>query len=78
MATEIRAHKVLDLLREAPMSKQALEERTVLTFGEDAIFCTCKIKGFDLEALLNFFIEEQKVIEDAGIWTLNEGELCSH
>ncbi|GAL29237.1 hypothetical protein JCM19239_761 [Vibrio variabilis] len=35
-------------------------------------------EGFDLEALLAFFIEKQKVIENEGLWTLNIERVCSH
>ncbi|MDW6002596.1 YecH family metal-binding protein [Vibrio mangrovi] len=78
MATEIHAHKVLDLLREAPMSKAELKEKIQQTYGSEARFRTCKLAGFDVDSLLLFFEAKQKIIEDSGLWMLNEGRICSH
>ncbi|GAL23379.1 YecH family metal-binding protein [Vibrio maritimus] len=78
MTTSIHAHKVLNLLREQPMSREQLEQTVLDQFGADATFRTCSREGFDLEALLAFFIEKQKVIENEGLWTLNIERVCSH
>lgn len=78
MTTEIHAHKLLNFLRDTPMSKESLRDKALQNFGEGANFCTCSIKGFDLEAMLNFFEKENKIIDENGIWRLNLGEICSH
>ncbi len=78
MTSEVHAHKLLNFLRETPMSKQALKEKALQTFGDEVSFCTCSIKGFDLDSMLTFFEQEQKIIDKDGIWWLNLGEICSH
>ncbi|MGF1751660.1 YecH family metal-binding protein [Vibrio cionasavignyae] len=78
MTTAIHAHKVLNLLREKPMSRDELVSLVEQQFGKDAEFRTCSREGFDLEALLSFFIEKQKVIEQQGVWQLNIERVCSH
>ncbi|RTZ13788.1 DUF2492 family protein [Vibrio aquaticus] len=78
MTTEIHAHKVLNLLRERPMSKEALEQVVFQEFGEQARFRTCKCSGFTLDTLLEFFIERQKVTIEGGVWQVNAERVCSH
>ena len=78
MSTEIQAHNVLNLLRERPMSKPGLEQAVSEVFGEQARFRTCKCNGFNLDTLLEFFIEREKVIVKDGIWSVNAERVCSH
>ncbi|NOH81842.1 DUF2492 family protein [Vibrio sp. RE86] len=78
MSTEIHAHKVLNLLRERPMSKEELGSAVNDTFGDGARFRTCKCDGFTLDSLLAFFLEREKVIVEEGIWRVNAERVCSH
>ncbi|OAJ94328.1 YecH family metal-binding protein [Vibrio bivalvicida] len=78
MSTEIHAHNVLNLLRERPMSKSELELAVSEAFGEQARFRTCKCNGFNLDSLLEFFIEREKVIVEDGVWMINAERVCSH
>ncbi|KJY81644.1 hypothetical protein TW81_17185 [Vibrio galatheae] len=78
MTTEIHAHKVLNLLREQPMSKSELTLAVNSTFGEQARFRTCKCQGFTLDSLLTFFIEREKVTIEDGLWMVNTERVCGH
>ena len=60
MTTEIHAHKVLNLLREQPMSEQVLRDAVYKQFGQETQFRTCKCSGFDFDALFSFFIQREK------------------
>ncbi|GAL29236.1 hypothetical protein JCM19239_760 [Vibrio variabilis] len=48
MTTSIHAHKVLNLLREQPMSREQLEQTVLDQFGADATFRTCTEKALIL------------------------------
>ncbi|EDL51674.1 hypothetical protein VSAK1_12385 [Vibrio mediterranei AK1] len=78
MTAAIHAHKVLNLLREQPMTREQLEQTVIEQFGTEARFRTCRREGFDLDSLLAFFVEKQKVIENQGVWELNIERVCSH
>ncbi|MCY9873679.1 YecH family metal-binding protein [Vibrio barjaei] len=78
MTAAIHAHKVLNLLREQPMTRELLEKTVIEQFGTEARFRTCSREGFDLDSLLAFFVEKQKVIENQGVWELNIERVCSH
>jgi probable metal-binding protein len=78
MTTDIHAHKLLDFIRETPMSRDALKEKVIQLYGENALFCTCQHSGFDLNAMLDFFVNAEKIIEKEGVWSINEIETCSH
>ncbi|MFM2666965.1 YecH family metal-binding protein [Vibrio mediterranei] len=78
MTAAIHAHKVLNLLREQPMTREQLEQTVIEQFGTEARFRTCSREGFDLDSLLAFFVEKQKVIENQGVWELNIEKVCSH
>ncbi len=78
MTASIHAHKVLNLLRDKPMTREQLEQTVIEQFGADARFRTCSREGFDLDSLLVFFVEKQKVIENQGQWELNIERVCSH
>ncbi|MGR5221058.1 YecH family metal-binding protein [Vibrio parahaemolyticus] len=78
MTTSIHAHKVLNLLRDQSMTREQLEQKVIELFGDDAQFRTCSREGFDLDSLLAFFIEKQKVLENHGVWELNVERVCSH
>ncbi len=56
MTAAIHAHKVLNLLREQPMTREQLEQTVIEQFGTEARFRTCSPReGFDLDSLLAFF-----------------------
>jgi probable metal-binding protein len=76
-ASDIHAHKVLNLLRKQPMSRTQLEQTVIEQFGANVTFRTCSRDGFDLDSLLSFFIDKQKVIENDGLWSLNIERVCS-
>ncbi|MFC5079022.1 hypothetical protein VTH8203_04658 [Vibrio thalassae] len=78
MTASIHAHQVLNLLRDKPMTREQLEQTVIEQFGAEAHFRTCSREGFDLDALLVFFVEKQKVIENQGQWELNIERVCSH
>tara|TARA_Y100001956_G_scaffold59909_1_gene59478 strand:+ start:4194 stop:4427 length:234 start_codon:yes stop_codon:yes gene_type:complete len=76
--TEIHAHKVLNLLREKPMSEAELRQAVNQEFGEQATFRTCSLNGFDLDALLTFFIQREKIVLQDDKWAINLERVCSH
>lgn len=78
MSTEIHAHAVLNMLLEKAMTEEALREAIAIEYGEDVKFRTCSQSGFDLEALLTFFQQREKVWVKEGVWTLNAERVCSH
>ncbi|MGF1698622.1 YecH family protein [Vibrio lamellibrachiae] len=78
MSTEIHAHAVLNLLREQAMTEEALREAIKKQYGEDVKFRTCSKDGFDLESLLAFFKQREKVWVKDGVWSLNAERVCSH
>ncbi|WP_047048912.1 YecH family metal-binding protein [Vibrio mexicanus] len=78
MTNEIHAHNVLNLLRDQPLSEQELRDQVATQFGPNAAFRTCKMNGFDLDALLAFFIEREKIVAIDGKWALNQARVCSH
>ncbi|EGU37635.1 hypothetical protein VIBRN418_19183 [Vibrio sp. N418] len=78
MSNEIHAHKVLNLLREKPMTKQELSDAVSEQFGEQAQFRTCKQEGFQFDTLFDFFLQREKIIEVEGKWTINVERVCGH
>ena len=78
MTTEIHAHKVLNLLREQPMSEQVLRDAVYKQFGQETQFRTCKCSGFDFDALFSFFIQREKIIQADGKWSVNAEQICGH
>ncbi|MCG9598616.1 YecH family protein [Vibrio sp. Isolate25] len=78
MSNEIHAHQVLNLLHERPMAMQELREAVCAAFGEQAKFHTCKLDGLDLDALMAFFIEREKIVAVGDKWALNLERVCSH
>lgn len=78
MSNEIHAHNVLNLLRETPMTESELRQAVATEFGDDAQFRTCKLNGFDLDKLLMFFVERQKIMAIEGKWHINAERVCSH
>ncbi|MGF1722932.1 YecH family protein [Vibrio kyushuensis] len=78
MSTEIHAHAVLNMLREQAMTEEALREAINKQYGEGVKFRTCSKDGFDLESLLAFFKQREKVWVKDGVWTLNAERVCSH
>jgi len=78
MTTEIHAHKVLNLLKEKPMTEAELCQAVSEEFGDQATFRTCKLNGFNLESLLEFFIQREKVVQLDGKWAVNLERVCSH
>ncbi|MGY3571020.1 YecH family metal-binding protein [Vibrio paucivorans] len=78
MSNEIHAHKVLNLLRENSMTEAELRTAVAQQFGPEARFHTCSKQGFDLDALLVFFIQREKVIKQGEKWTLNAERVCNH
>lgn len=76
--SEIHAHKVLNLLREKPMTEQELRQAVCVEFGEQAQFRTCKLSGFDFEKLFAFFIDRQKITQQGECWTINQEQVCGH
>ncbi|MCK6265743.1 YecH family protein [Vibrio sp. ZSDE26] len=78
MSKEIHAHAILNMLREQSMTEEALREAVMKEYGSDVKFRTCSQNGFDLEALLAFFQQREKVFVADGVWTLNAERVCSH
>lgn len=78
MSTNIHAHKVLNLLKHQPMTRQELIIEVTNQFGAGVMFHTCNREGFDLDSLLSFFVEMQKVVEKEGVWHINSKRICSH
>ncbi|MEZ9232076.1 YecH family metal-binding protein [Vibrio amylolyticus] len=78
MSNEIHAHAVLNLLREQSMTEEALRDVIVKEHGNDVRFRTCSRNGFELDGLLEFFKEKQKVTVENGVWSLNAERVCSH
>ncbi|MDC0611241.1 YecH family protein [Vibrio sp.] len=78
MTKEIHAHKVLHLLDKQSMPKSEFKTLIENKFGSDATFHTCKLNGFDVDSLLTFFEENNKVAVVDGHWTVNRQELCNH
>jgi probable metal-binding protein len=78
MSTAIHAHKILNFLKEEPMNREQLRDKAFAVFGENARYRTCEQQGFDIDSLLLFFVESNKVVDLDGIWRLNHAELCDH
>ncbi len=78
MEQQVHAHKILNQLRDSPMTEQQLREYAVAEFGSQARFHTCKLSGMTLDELLAFFQQKKKVIIEQGIWQLNESRVCQH
>ncbi len=78
MSQSIHAHQVLNLLVEQPLTIQALTQKIEAEFGADATFHTCSKEGMTIEALLEFFIQRQKVCVEGELISLNAARVCSH
>ncbi len=78
MTTEIHAHVVLNFLKEKPMSESELRQTVATELGENVRFRTCKLSGFDLDSLLEFFIKREKIIQSEGKWIANAARVCNH
>lgn len=78
MSTDIHAHKVLALIQQQPMTERELRAAVQREFGVEARFRTCKRSGFDLDSLLAFFQQQQKVLVKNGTWHFNPARTCQH
>jgi probable metal-binding protein len=76
--SEIHAHKVLNLLRERPMTEQELAQKVEEEFGAEAQFRTCKLNGFSLTELMAFFIKREKIVQVEERWKVNAERVCNH
>ncbi|CAM4235530.1 MULTISPECIES: YecH family metal-binding protein [Vibrio] len=74
----VHAHKILNQLRQQPMSKAELKDWVTAEFGENAQFRTCSQEGFDFESILEFFQLREKVIFANDKFSINEPNVCSH
>ncbi|EGQ8285755.1 DUF2492 family protein [Vibrio parahaemolyticus] len=74
MMSDIHAHNLLNLLRETPMSRDELAQH----FGSDVRFHTCKLNDLDLDALLTFLLQRDKVRELEGKFAVNMARICNH
>ncbi|EKA7375105.1 DUF2492 family protein [Vibrio parahaemolyticus] len=72
--SDIHAHNLLNLLRETPMSRDELAQH----FGVDVRFHTCKLNDLDLDALLTFLLQRDKVRELEGKFVVNMARICNH
>ncbi|EGR1479772.1 DUF2492 family protein [Vibrio parahaemolyticus] len=72
--SDIHAHNLLNLLRETPMSRDELAQH----FGADVRFHTCKLNDLDLDALLTFLLQRDKVRELEGKFVVNMARICNH
>ncbi|MDF2155891.1 YecH family metal-binding protein [Vibrio sp. CAU 1672] len=70
----IHAHELLALLRETPMSRDELTAH----FGPATHFHTCKLSDLDLDALLVFLLQRDKVREAEGKLVVNLARICNH
>lgn len=75
---EIHAHKVLNILREQPMTEHELVLAVTDMFGEHVSFRTCKQADFTLSELMAFLVEREKIIEMDGKWSVNVERVCNH
>lgn len=74
----VHAHKILNQLREQPMSKAELRQWVASEFGEQTQFRTCSKEGFDFDAILDFFVSREKILLDNDKFRVNEPNICSH
>ncbi|TOK02604.1 hypothetical protein CGI26_22415 [Vibrio parahaemolyticus] len=74
MMSDIHAHNLLNLLRETPMSRDELAQH----FDADVRFHTCKLNDLDLDALLTFLLQRDKVRELEGKFVVNMARICNH
>ncbi len=72
--SEIHAHTLLNLLRETPMNRDELATH----FGVDVRFHTCKLNDLDLDTLLEFLLQREKVRELEGKFVVNMARICNH
>jgi probable metal-binding protein len=47
-------------------------------FGAEARFHTCKLNDLDLDALLEFLLNREKVRELEGKFVVNMARICNH
>ncbi|MDR9827356.1 YecH family protein [Vibrio sp. FNV 38] len=78
MSQEVHAHKILNLLREQPRTIEDLQQVVDTEFGHKVRFRTCKLNGFSLADLIDFFFEREKVVEIDGRLHINAENVCSH
>lgn len=78
MSKDIHAHKVLALISQQPMTEPDLRAAVQREFGADARFRTCHRNGFDLDSLLIFLREKQKVHISDEVWHINPAHVCQH
>lgn len=77
--SEIHAHNVLNMLADNPMDEQEIRAAVAREFGEAAKFHTCSKQGMDIDALLSFLIQRQKIVATEGNkWVLNAARMCNH
>ncbi|CAM2879816.1 YecH family metal-binding protein [Vibrio rarus] len=74
----VHAHKILNQLREQPMTKAELNAWVATEFGENTEFRTCSKEGFDFDAILTFFLSREKIVLDGDKFKVNESNICSH
>ncbi len=72
--SDIHAHELLNLLREIPMNREELAAH----FGLEVRFHTCKLNDLDLDALLVFLQQREKIQELEGKYVVNMARICNH
>ncbi|MGR2849308.1 YecH family metal-binding protein [Vibrio vulnificus] len=71
---DIHAHNLLHLLKEQLMDRAEL----LAHFGGETRFHTCKLQGLDLDSLLSFLLEREKISEQQGKFCVNLARICNH
>jgi probable metal-binding protein len=78
--TEVHAHEVIDLIRQASPALtpegviRAVNER----FGPAARFHTCSLQGMTVEQVVQFLLQRGKVVLHEGTLMVQEANVCRH
>ncbi|MGF1680866.1 YecH family metal-binding protein [Photobacterium minamisatsumaniensis] len=78
--TQIHAHTVLNMLLadDATYTIASLKQAVETEYGEEVRFHTCSQQDLTFDALLSFFLERRKVIQDGECIVANRERMCSH
>jgi probable metal-binding protein len=82
-SNSIHGHDVIHLVHQAaqaasPFTRQTLAAEISRRFGDGVRFHTCSAEGMTLDQLLAFLLMRGKVVERAGVLTVNIAEVCGH
>ena len=78
MTNQIHGHEVIEMMTNQLYTRDSLKAAISARFGADARFHTCSAGNLDAGALIDFLAARGKFMENAGGFTIDPAEVCTH